>query len=211
MTAAEVLQLFIETSGRFDLLETVPGEEEGDPDVEQPSARAYHYLRSAHRWLDREMGHPKQDAWIVKELAAEDTVVTFENVRYVKDVFVVPSDGGDPTRIAWTRAYHDIEDEEGDHWPLHGIEVEPSSSDRVLKILCAWYSPAMSDSEAVSFWTVQHPEVLIRAMQREMEVDMRNTQGVKDYEEPLVRDCQRIYADMVAEEMAGPSSYWRMQ
>lgn len=208
MTAEEVLNLFIETSGRYDLLEVVPGEEEGDPDIEQPSARAYHYLRSGQRWLDRELGHPKTDAWIVIELAAEETVITFENVRYVKDVFEVVTDG-DPKRIAWTRAYYDVETEE-DHWPLHGIEVEPVDYTRTLKILCAWYSPAMSDGDAVSFWTIQHPEVLIRAMQRELEVDMRNTQGVKDYEEPLMHDCQRIYADMVAEEMSGPSSYWHM-
>ena len=203
MDAKSVAMLFIETSGRYDLL-TVDGTE----DV--PSTRAYWYLQSAQRWLDRELGHPKEDAWIIKNIAVDQAGVSFRNARYVRDVFEVSADGEKMKRIEWQREPYesDLPDE---HWPFHGISFEPRKFERVFKIRCAMYSPAKMEPESKSFWTVQHPDVLVRSMQRMAEIDMRNTQGVNDYEEPLLRDCKRIYDDMVAEEMGGPTEYWRIQ
>ncbi|OPZ48664.1 MAG: hypothetical protein BWY95_00636 [Bacteroidetes bacterium ADurb.BinA104] len=203
MDAESVAMLFIETSGRYDLL-TVDGTNN------VPSARAYWYLQSAQRWLDRELGHPKEDAWIIKNVAARQSSVSFRNARYVRDVFEVSGDGENMVRISWKPEPYETGSSD-EHWPFHSISFEPRDFDRTLKIRCVMYSPENMEPRSLSFWTVQHPDVLIRSMQRMTEIDMRNTQGVNDYEVPLLRDCKRIYDDMIAEEMGGPTEYWRIQ
>lgn len=209
MNALQVINLFVETSGRYNFLETVPGEEDGE-EVEQPSTRAYHYLNSAQRWLDRELGYPKENSWLLKTVPAGTTIITFNQARYVQAVY------NGTTRLDWQPAYFDNEyapeDEEDPetHWPLQGIEIKSATTERTIKILAAWYSPNLSDATSVSFWTVQHPDILVRAMQMQVEIDMRNTQGVNDFMQPLQLDVRRIYQDMIAEKMSGPSEYWRM-
>lgn len=202
MTATEVLTLFVEKSGRYDLL---------DADSGAPTARALHDLNAAQKWLDRELGYPKEDAWLVRTLKANDTMITFANARYVKRVFVQSE--LDPTEkmdIRWKPVYYDIETEvTAEYWPVKGVELVPTDTDRIIWIQAAWFSPVL-DGDGVSFWTVQEPQLLIRAMSRELEIDMRNTQGVNDYQVPLSQEVRRIYQDLIAEEMAGPPEVWRM-
>ena len=206
MTASEAILLFVEVSGRYDLVTESEGEY-------TPTARAYHYANSAQRWLDRELGYPKEDAWLIKEVTAGDTVISFSNCRYVKGVYVQDAtDATVKTAIDWKPAYYDIEtDIEAEDWPLHAIEIDvDEDNDRTIWIHAAFKSPELSDEDTVSWWTVAHPELLVRAMQLQVEIDMRNTQGVNDFADPLKNDLRRIYQDMCAEEQAGPPELWRM-
>lgn len=208
MDASEVILLFVETSGRYDL---VTKDEYGEM---TPSARAYHYLNAAQRWLDRELGCPKEDAWLIKTLAAGETLIEFSLARYVKNVYVQDPDDEDvKTSLPWKPAWFDIEtDLEADDWPLKGIELEvDDEEDRTIWIHAAWKSPALDEEDSISFWTVEHPELLVRAMQVQTEIDMRNTQGVADFAEPLRHDLEQIWRDVVAEEMSGPPEQWRMR
>jgi hypothetical protein len=197
---AEVYNLFIETSGRYDLL----------TDEDEPSARGLLYMQAAQRFLDREFAHPQEDAWLFKTLPANETTITFTQCRFVKGVYC------ENNAIAWQPLFHDVEavsedDDDLMHLPLKGIEVDPSESERSIMVRAAWFSPDITtDLDSRSFWTVQEPLLLVRAMQMQVEVDMRNTQGVNDYIVPLQHELKKIYFDLVAEEMAGPPDMWRV-
>ena len=188
---------------------TVTTEDEPPVTMDVPSAQGFLYLNAAHRWLDRELGHTKEPGWLIKTVVANQELITFAQSRYVKGVY------HNTTLLDWKRAYFDVdyvpgEGEDESHWPTQAIEITPSTSERTIRILAAWYSPKIETVEDISFWTVQHPDILMRALQMQAELDMRNSQGVRDIAEPLLHDVRQIYNDMIAEEMGGPTEHWRM-
>lgn len=193
MNAGEVIAAFVDVAGRYDFVD-------GD-DV--PKDKAYLCLNAAQRWLDREVRQPNECAWLYKEVPAGETLIKFAHARYVKDVY------SHMMQIPWQTVQFglDTDDRNG---LTQGITIPKSERDRTIRILSAWYSPELTDTDDVSFWSAQHPELLIRAMQMQCEIDMRNTQGVNDFMEPLKYDCAQLYRDIVAEEMGGTTEYWRM-
>lgn len=100
----------------------------------------------------------------------------------------------------------------GNHFPLRGIVImPPADTTYTVEVLAAFYSLDLSADADVSFWSVNHPELLVRAARLMIETDLhRNRQGQDDFEQPLVRDCMKIYHDMIAEEMAGPPEQYVM-
>lgn len=204
MNASEVIQLFIETSGRYNFLDG----------SDAPTAAAWLLLNDAQKFLDRELGYQKETSYLFKTVSANESLITFDMCRYVKDVHQ-RVDADTYQRLSWKPAYFDIEyvsedeeEEPNSHWPTKAIEIDPSESERLVRIQAVWHSPTLSSDTAVSFWTVQEPSMLISAMQMKCERDMRNTQGVRDFYEPLSHDLKKLYHDMIAEEMSGPSEIW---
>lgn len=199
MTAGEVIELLIQASGRDDLVSS-----EG-----VPSASLWFHLNSAQRMLDRDLGYPKEDAWLCKTVPAGETLVTFKAVRYVKGVYY------EKTPINWKPVFFDIEyvpeeGEEESHWPVKAIEINASDEEREIKILAAWHSESLSDEEDISFWTVQEPNLLILATMYQFEVYHRNTQGQNDFIVPIKAELKSLYNDMIAEQMEGSPDNWRI-
>ena len=95
-----------------------------------------------------------------------------------------------------------------DQLPLKGIIVmPPADGDYTLKIICQWYCPELTSDEDVSFWSVERPQMLVRAARMKMEMDLhRNSTGKADFQRDLLEDLQKIYHNLIAEEMAGPPS-----
>lgn len=89
---------------------------------------------------------------------------------------------------------------------LRGIAVlPPADGTYTLEILAAWHSLKLTGDTDVSFWSTEAQGILVRATKREIELQLnRNSQGIRDLEEPLLRDLQDIYFDMVSEEVSGP-------
>ena len=207
MTALEVIATFVQVSGRYDLVDT--------DDV--PTALAYYYLNSAHRWLDHELGLTSQEAMLYKTLSAGETHVEFSRCRFIKNI----CDADDTTEapLDWSLVPFEraetlhVPDAEDTHWPTRIIKLEEGSTDRNLKIRATWHSPTFSSAEGsptVSFWTVEAEDLVVNAMSLRTEISMRNSSGVADFYEPLRYDVQKIRNDMIAEELAGPPEIWRM-
>lgn len=97
--------------------------------------------------------------------------------------------------------------------PLRGVWLMPPSNyDVTVQILADWYSPTLSADTDRSYWSVEHPDLLVRATRMQLETDLhRNTEGRKDFEIPLIQELKEIYKDLVAEEAAGPPERWVMQ
>lgn len=192
MTAAEVIEQFKVTAGRYDL----------------SSDRLYFYANAAQKWLDRAVGYPKEKALLVKTLAANETLIEFSHPRYIVGVYTDYEDEDNKQELDWKPALFDIDTSPSTHWPLKGIEVVATEEERTIYIVAVWHSPTLT-AETISFWTL-NPEMLVRSMQRLCEIDIGNTTRKNDFEVPLKEDCIQIYYDMVAEEMSGPTEYWRM-
>ena len=193
MNVGHVIAILVEESGRYDLVDT-----EG-----VPSSRAYFIVNAAQKLLDGYFGHPKEDAWLIKTVAAEQALITFAGARYVQGVF------HNGATVKWWPAFHDHETEEA-HWPLKAIEVTPAETERELHIRASWKSTELTDADDVSFWTVQEPELLVVASQYQMEVHHKNTQGQNDFFAPIQIRLRNLYNDMMREKMAGPPDAWRI-
>jgi len=61
-------------------------------------------------------------------------------------------------------------------------------------------APLASDSSE-NFWTVNEPELLLKAAMRELEVMMRNTQGVKDWEAAIATELYALECDLVEDQL----------
>ena len=90
-----------------------------------------------------------------------------------------------------------------------GIMLLPAP-DRVciLEVIGVFYSnPLIQDSDQ-SFWTVRHPETLIKAALFELETFFRNTEGANDWLNAVRVDVSMIEMDVVEEESAGIKQMW---
>jgi hypothetical protein len=92
------------------------------------------------------------------------------------------------------------------------IIMPPSDVGRTLSLLCAWKSIPLENNNDRSFWTVNEPNLLVRAGLMQLETDFhRNMTGRRDYQVPLFEEVQQLYHDMIAEEQAGQPSDWVMK
>ena len=64
------------------------------------------------------------------------------------------------------------------------------------------YTEELSNDTDKSYWSEVHPEVLIMATMRQIEVFNRNTQGVKDWDNAIEVATFGIGKDLVEEEIA---------
>lgn len=215
-------KFLVDISGRYDLVVDAVNGDYTD------NGLGNWYLNSAQQRLDNLLQYNKSTAWLYKELAANTSMITFQQCRHVRNVYEQTNDSDqDRTMLSWSTLQVGLAPEQkaetaetldwtknivfGDHYVYQSIYLEPSESARLIAIEADWYSRHLTNDTDKSFWTVQHPQLLVRAAQREMEVDMRNTQGVNDIDAPLLAAVQDIYKNLCAEEQAGPHWLWRMR
>lgn len=214
-------KMLVDISGRFDLVVSAPGGDYTD------NGLANWYINAGQQRLDNLIEYPKSVAWLYKELAANDTVITFKQARFIKNVYEQDAITGERTLLPWSTLNVGLapeqvnEDDEsitwtnnqimfGEHYWHNAIYLNPSESARLIVVEGSWYSRKLMNDSDRSFWTCQHPHLLVRSAMREMEVDMRNSSGVEDFDRPLIAACKDIYHNLIAEEMAGPYWLWRM-
>jgi hypothetical protein len=92
--------------------------------------------------------------------------------------------------------------------PLTGIRVRPSDAARTFVVTAVWNTPELVNDTDTSYWTVQHPDLLVLATRRELEVSKRNSQGVNDFDLAIIEQVRAIRQDIIREEMAGSPSRW---
>lgn len=94
--------------------------------------------------------------------------------------------------------------EEGNTLPHYDgiVLAPPSNATYTISILGAWYSRELLKDEDSSFWTVRHPDLLIRASMLELEGYNRNSQGYRDLESVVAKRLSLIDANLAMQEAA---------
>jgi len=100
----------------------------------------------------------------------------------------------------------------GDSYLVDAITVGPPvEATTTIQVLARWYSMDLADNADVSFWSVNEPNMLIRAARMVMEQELhRNKDGADAFKEDLLLDLVKLYHALVAEEVAGPPKEHRM-
>jgi hypothetical protein len=78
----------------------------------------------------------------------------------------------------------------------------PADGSYTIEISGLFYSPELATDTQESFWSTVHPEVLLMAANRQMEIDYRNTAGVKDWEAAIQSEIFGLGKDLVEEHIA---------
>lgn len=76
----------------------------------------------------------------------------------------------------------------------------PCLTEMMIEIFGKFYSPQLTENSSTSFWTVSHPETLIMAACRMVEVFHRNSEGVKDWEFAAMSQLTDMDKDLADEE-----------
>lgn len=189
---------------------------------------ANRYINDACEILDRECGHPKSDAYLFKTVPAGESIVTFSQCRYVKEVRVLPpgcmyEDFAHSRRIHWrpvdvllapeqlSDTASTLPSAENDvvygaaSYPLQAIYIHPCDMERTIIIRAAWYSKRLSADTDQNVWTIQHQDLLIRVARALLEEGLQNFSGSNGFYQMVRRQCESIGADVLIENLASKS------
>ncbi len=87
------------------------------------------------------------------------------------------------------------------HQTFNGVVfLPPADGDYVIEVVGNFYNMSLSADTDSSFWSGQHPDVLIMAIMRQLEIFNRNTAGVKDWEASIDTAVIGIDMDAAKEE-----------
>ena len=102
--------------------------------------------------------------------------------------------------------------EYGNYYLTSGVIIlPPPDAAYTVKILARWFSKELTADADVSVWTMNRPELLVRAARLQMEVDLhRASEASNIFVASLVDDLDKLYQDFKAEQMAGPPADWIM-
>ena len=90
-----------------------------------------------------------------------------------------------------------------DHFAYNSILVAPPTSERLaVQVKGLFYSDQLVEDTDKSYWTEVHPDILIMAAMRAVEIINRNTQGVNDWNSAISEEVTKIDMDLVEEEIA---------
>jgi len=91
----------------------------------------------------------------------------------------------------------------GEHYSYNGVLIVPPP-DQILhvEIWGLFYSPSLDQDAHKSYWSELHPEVLLMAAYRQLEVVNRNTQGVNDWKNSINETLFGVGKDVVEEDIA---------
>jgi len=78
----------------------------------------------------------------------------------------------------------------------------PADGSYTLEITGLFYSPELSSDTDTNFFATVHPEILLMAANRQLEIDYRNTQGVKDWELAIQSEIVGLGKDLVEEHIS---------
>jgi hypothetical protein len=79
-----------------------------------------------------------------------------------------------------------------------GIIILPPTDEEIqIEVWGKFYSPKLVTDLDTSYWTENHPETLLKATMYQLEVDNRNTEGMKDWLAAIELDAVGIEFDFV--------------
>ena len=78
----------------------------------------------------------------------------------------------------------------------------PADASYTIEITGLFSSPELSSDTDTSYFAMVHPEILLMAANRQLEIDYRNTAGVKDWEAAIQSEVFGLGKDLVEEHIA---------
>lgn len=78
--------------------------------------------------------------------------------------------------------------------------MPPPDTDYTLEVWGLFFSDTLVNSNDQSYWTEEHPEILIKAAMYQIEAFYRNTEGQKDLLDAIKVDMDGLLKDIVEQE-----------
>lgn len=92
----------------------------------------------------------------------------------------------------------------GDHYGKVGILWRPPLDGiYTLSVLAQFYEKPLVEPTDTNFWSTQFPDILVTAALRELEKFYRNSAGVQDFDNQLVRDLRGVGFEVYEQEISG--------
>ena len=89
------------------------------------------------------------------------------------------------------------------HFAYNCVLMAPPTNEKLLiEIKGLFYTDELVNDEDKSYWSEVHPDILIMATMRHIEIINRNTQGVNDWSVSIATEITNIGKDLVEEEIA---------
>ena len=225
MNLLDVRRLFIELSGRYDLVTSV-----SDYSVDADSVNANFYIQAGQKFLDDRYQFNHASNVDRFDLSAEDFLLDVGPVRAIQNVRVLRSsdstthellqvdldqfrqtygwdetillgDGGLPV----TYAVGIMRSKGIDHPSQVKTRIvfgPKCDADYTMLVESLAYSPMLAADEDVSFWSLSYPHVLVRAALYMLETFYRNTTGARDHLEVITQELQGIDFNVVEGDIA---------
>lgn len=215
MTLSEFRKLFVDLSGRFDLVkDTEKYEDQG----------ANFFIQSGQRMLDSMFTHSKSYGFISVDLKKGQSIYPAPNLLSIEGVTVTSDDLGEVTldHIDESEVIRDTDADQGTPlryavvseiksplkdnptetvWENLFVELVPVPDESMTGRIYGKVSNLLKNDSDKSFWTVRYPEILIKAAQYQIEVFHRNTQGANDFLTAIVRDLRNLEGDLIESQM----------
>lgn len=89
------------------------------------------------------------------------------------------------------------------HFAYNCVLIAPPTNEKLLiEVKGLFYTDELVGDDDKSYWSEVHPNILIMAAMREVEIINRNTQGVNDWTSSIMTEISNIGKDLVEEEIA---------
>lgn len=224
MNLREIRELFVETSGRYDLVIDTTDYESKHP------LGADLFINEGQKLLDRlSPGGRHRRASLKLPLVAGQFELKSNALRAVKSVRVESSEG---TRFLHHKSLRDIKTIFGDITSYPNVErgvpvyytpvstrnvdapdnesethagvlmLPPAESGLTVVIEGVFFSPRLLADDDESYWTLVQPATLVQAAWYMLERFYRNTEGMKDHMLAIQQDLDSIDFDEAEEEAA---------
>jgi hypothetical protein len=153
--------------------------------------------------------------WQLEKLAVQDFKDAYSDMPgdidagapgYYTPAFLrgVPETGSDTVASGDLDAYLGFADiMVGDNYDWNGIVwMPPCEEETLIEIWGKFYVEPLDAEDAQNYWSVNHPDILVMAGLRQVEVFNRNTQGRQDWERAIMDMLSDVDKDVVQEELA---------
>lgn len=86
----------------------------------------------------------------------------------------------------------------------NGIFIHPPTTQEItIEVIGNWYDDILTVKWPYSWWIVNHADLLVKATLRELEIYMRNSQGVSDYDMAIATDLKHVDFDQAEQDSVG--------
>ena len=89
------------------------------------------------------------------------------------------------------------------HFAYNCVLIAPPTNEKLLvEVKGLFYTDELVNDLDKNYWSEVHPDILIMAAMRHIEIINRNTQGVNDWNSSITTEISNIGKDLVEEEIA---------
>lgn len=216
MTLKEFRKLFVNTTGRYDLVEDTESYADAGADF---------YIKAGIRYLDSSFSVGHEDPKYRLDLEKDKSDYSLPGVLSVKEVAVVTPDSGQVmlTKLENWEIDQLLQDADGSgipcnysvssdiRNPLLGnseqtyqepvLKVYPAPNADMTLFLSGRFASPLSDDSQTCFWFNVYPDLAVSAGQYKIEVHHRNTQGANDHLRAIQLMMREIEHDLIESEM----------